>query len=250
MINFFYDLNPLIQTVIASLITLLATSLGALSVYLFKNLNKRLMQILLGIAAGIMLAAAIFSLLLPAINESYLYGLNPYIVLPTSIIFGCLFLVLGDWITSKRKGCNNGLLLIVSIILHNIPEGLSIGFAFGSITDNSMIGGALSLAIGIAIQNIPEGAAISLPLLNKGVSKNKSFLMGVISGIVEPISAIVGFLLVSNLTTLLPFLLAFAAGAMIFVVIKELLPESQSTNSNFIALITIISFVLMMLLEI
>lgn len=250
MINFFYDLNPLVQTIIASLITLLATTLGALSVYLFKNINKRLMQILIGIAAGIMLAAAIFSLLLPAINESYLYGLNPYIVLPVSIIFGCLFLVLGDNITSKHINSNNGLLLIVSIILHNIPEGLSIGFAFGSITDSSMIGGALSLALGIAIQNIPEGAAISLPLLNKGVSKNKSFLMGVMSGIVEPISAVIGFLLVSNLTTLLPYLLAFAAGAMIFVVIKELLPESQSSNSNFIALITIISFVLMMLLEI
>ena len=243
MINFFYDLNSLTQAILASMLAFLATSFGASFVYLIKKQNKRITDILLGMASGIMLAAAIFSLLLPA-NESSKF---PLITIPLSIIFGSLFLILGDKVTNSK---NNGFLLISSIILHNIPEGLSIGFAFGSITSPDMVLTALSLAIGIAIQNIPEGIAISLPLVNKGYSKHKAFFIGILSGIVEPISAIIGFLLVSKLTILLPVMLAFAAGSMIYVVIKELIPESQTTNSNLIAFITLLAFVFMMLLEI
>ena len=250
MINFFYGLNSFIQMLIAASITLICTTFGASFVYMMKKENKKVISVLLGLGAGIMLAAAIFSLLLPAINESDLLGFNSKLIIPFSIIFGCIFLIIGDKFTSKYSNSNNSFLLIVSIILHNIPEGLSIGFAFGSITNPCMIAPALSLAIGIAIQNIPEGAAISLPLLNRGKSKHKSFLIGFLSGVVEPISAILGYLLVSKITILLPFLLAFAAGAMIFVVVKELIPESQDDNPNFISLVTVIGFVLMMLLEI
>lgn len=249
MINFFYDLNPILQTFLASLITFFATTLGASSVYLLKGTSKMLYKILLGIAAGIMLSAAIFSLLLPAIEEAKALGFNTYLVLSSSIILGSLFLVLGEKFSNRYSNSNNGILLVTSIILHNIPEGLSIGFAFGSALNQDAIGAALSLAIGIAIQNIPEGAAVSIPLINRGKSKNKAFLMGMLSGIVEPISAVLGFLLVYNITSLLPFLLAFAAGAMIFVVIKELVPESQKDDSNLVAILSLVGFVLMMFLE-
>jgi ZIP family zinc transporter len=249
MINFFYELNPLIQTILASSITFFATSMGAFIVYLLKFNSKKLTNILLGIGAGIMLAAAFFSLLIPAIEQAKLLNFNHYIVISFSIIFGCIFLLLGDKVAVKYAN-SNGLMMMLSIILHNIPEGLSIGVAFGSALNNDMVTAALSLTIGIAIQNIPEGAAISVPLLNKGYSKRKSFLVGVLSAIVEPISAVIGYLLILKVTTLLPFLLAFAAGAMIFVVIKELIPESQSTDTNLVSILTIVGFIFMMLFEI
>jgi ZIP family zinc transporter len=237
-------------TILGIFLIFISTALGSALVYFFKKgISPKVNTVFLGFAAGVMVSASVWSLLIPAIEQAKLLNFNHYIVISFSIIFGCIFLLLGDKVAVKYAN-SNGLMMMLSIILHNIPEGLSIGVAFGSALNNDMITAALSLTIGIAIQNIPEGAAISIPLLNKGYSKRKSFLVGVLSAIVEPISAVVGYLLILKVTTLLPFLLAFAAGAMIFVVIKELIPESQSTDTNLVSILTIVGFIFMMLFEI
>lgn len=259
MINFFYGLDPLTQAIIASSLTFLMTVFGSSFVFLFKKVNKNIMDALLGISAGIMLAAAIFSLLLPSIEQANTLNMNTIVVVSIGILLGGLLLIIGDKISNKyllRKDGKpkNSFLLITSIILHNIPEGAAIGVAFGSLTfglEGATIAAAISLAIGIGMQNIPEGAAISIPLRRDGLSRKKSFLIGVISGIVEPIAAIIGVILVLKVKIILPYLLAFAAGAMIFVIIVELIPESQNNkNKNLIALLTLIGFIFMLILEI
>lgn len=259
MINFFYGLDPLIQALIASLLTFAMTISGASLVYFFKNVNKNVMDALLGISAGIMLSAAIFSLLLPSIEQANALHMNTVFVVSIGILLGGLLLIVGDKISDKHilkdtSKFKRSLLLIISIVLHNIPEGMAIGVAFGSIIyglDGATVAAAISLSIGIGLQNLPEGAAISLPLRREGLSRTKSFLIGALSGIVEPIAAIFGVLLVLKIKLILPYLLAFAAGAMIFVVIEELIPESQSNkNKNLIAILTLIGFIGMMILEI
>lgn len=258
MIDFFYGLSPLWQAIIASLLTFTMTMIGSATVFFFKKVNKNVMDSLLGISAGIMLAAAIFSLLLPSINQANNLNLNAPLVVSLSIILGSLLLIVGDRLSNKvssnkHKSSKNTLLLITSIVLHNIPEGMAIGVAFGSIIyhlDGATVAAAISLAIGIGIQNFPEGAAISIPLRRAGFSRFKSFVIGTLSGIVEPISAIIGVILVLKIKLVLPYLLAFAAGAMIFVIVQELVPESQNNkNKNLISLLTLFGFILMMLLE-
>ncbi len=259
MIDFFYELNPLWQAFIASLFTFSMTTLGSALVFLFKKTNKNIMDSLLGISAGIMLAAAIFSLLLPSIEQSNSLGMPTILVVSIGILFGGLLLILGDKISSKyvlkeESKLKRVLLLTTSIILHNIPEGIAIGVAFGSVIygiEGATIAAAISLAAGIAIQNVPEGAAISIPLRREGLKRHQAFLVGMSSGIVEPISALIGVVLVLKIKVILPYLLAFAAGAMIFVVIVELIPESQSNkNKNLIALLSLIGFIFMLMLEI
>ena len=258
MINFFYELNPAIQALLGGLFTLICTSFGSASVFLFKKYNNNLLNIFLSISAGVMIAASFFSLINPAIEMSNNLNLIPALVLTIGILGGTILLYLGDKYFQKKintsKDNKRISLLIFSIILHNIPEGMAIGVAFGSVIyglDGATIGAAISLAIGIGIQNIPEGSSISLPLLSNGTSKLKAFIIGSISAIVEPISAVLGAMLVLKLNIILPYLLAFAAGAMLYVVIEEIIPESQNTQKkDLMAFITIIGFIIMMILDI
>ena len=258
MISFFHDLPYPIQALIASLFTFFITSLGASIVFLFKKTNTKVIHILLALSAGIMLAATFWSLLEPSIEMSNKLKMIPWLVCSLGITLGTLFLIIGDKVFSKyqkeKEKLNKIFILIFSITLHNIPEGLAIGVAFGSLKynlDGVTLLSAISLAIGIGIQNFPEGSAISLPLRSYGYSRTKAFLIGMLSGLVEPISAVIGAILVIKIRYILPYLLAFAAGAMLYVIIKELIPEStQKEKGTFIPFITIIGFLIMMILDI
>ena len=256
MINYFYGLNPILQSLIAGMFTFLITSFGSASVFLFKKYNKTILDCFLSLSAGVMIAASFFSLINPAIIMSENLNINKLLVLIIGILGGTLLLFLSDKIFQKKLDNNNKRLdlLIFSIILHNIPEGMSIGVAFGSVIYNlngASISAAIVLAIGIGIQNFPEGSAISLPLFASGKSKFKSFVIGSLSAIVEPISSLIGALLVLKVNTILPYLLSFAAGAMLYVVIEEIIPESQNTEKkDLMAFITIIGFSIMMILDI
>lgn len=256
--EFFYELNPIYQSLIAGLFTFFVTSLGAASVFLFKKTNKTLLDIFLSISAGVMIAASFFSLINPAIEMSENLNLIPIVVLLVGILSGTLLLYISDKIFSKKIKMSNDKkrvsLLFFSIMMHNIPEGMAIGVAFGSVIyglDGATIGAAISLAIGIGIQNFPEGSAISLPLIGTGMKKSKAFLYGSLSAIVEPVASVLGTLLVLKLNVFLPYLLAFAAGAMLYVVIEEIIPESQNTEKkDLMAFITLLGFCLMMSLDI
>lgn len=258
MINFFYDLNAYQQALIASTITFFVTCLGASMVLFFKNVKKEVMNSMIALSAGIMLSAGIFSLLLPAIEQSTSLGLNAPLIVSLSILIGSLLLIAGDKFTNKyivpdNKSFKSTLLLVVSILLHNIPEGMAIGCAFGSIIygiEGATVAGAISLAVGIGIQNFPEGAAISIPLRNAGYSRKKAFIIGALTGVVEPIAALFGVFLALKIKMILPYLLAFAAGAMIFVVAEELIPEAvNSKYKTFMAYLILVGFVVMMVLE-
>lgn len=261
MINWYINLNHALQAFIASLFTWAITSFGASIVFLFKKINKTTMDALLGLSAGIMLAATFFSLLSPAIDMSYNLNLIAWLVVSLGVLSGGLLLFFGDKIFDKiaKKKTNSSsfkrsLMLIFSITLHNIPEGMAIGVAFGSIYYNlngATLTSAIMLAIGIGIQNFPEGSAVSLPLRREGLSRTKSFLFGALSGIVEPISAIIGAILVLKIQILLPILLSFAAGAMIYVVVGELVPESQTNKKKgLMSLFTILGFIIMMIFDV
>ena len=258
MINYFYELNPTIQSLVAGIFTFLITAFGAASVFLFKKFNKTLLDSFLSISAGVMIAASFFSLINPAIDMAVNLNLIPVVVLTIGILGGTLLLYIGDKIFQKKININENKkrisLLIFSIVLHNIPEGMAIGVAFGSVIyglDGATISGAIILAIGIGIQNFPEGSAISLPLLGSGASKFKSFLIGSLSAIVEPVAAVIGAVLVLKVNVILPYLLAFAAGAMLYVVVEEIIPESQNTEKkDLMAFITILGFSIMMILDV
>lgn len=259
MIDFFYELPYLYQALIASTITLSMTILGASFVFFFKKVNKNVMDALMALSAGIMCAAAFFSLLLPSIEQSKNLGLNVALVVSISMLGGSLLLITGDKITNKyilkeTNKIKKVLLLITSIVLHNIPEGMAIGVAFGSIKyglDGVTTASAITLAIGIGLQNIPEGAAISIPLRRENISRKNSFIIGALSGIVEPIAAVIGVILVLKVKLILPYLLGFAAGAMIFVVVEELVPEAmENKHRNLMGFLTLIGFVFMLILEV
>lgn len=260
MYSFFEGLSPIYQALLAGMFTWSITTLGAAIVLFFKKVNKDIMDCLLAISAGIMLAASFFSLLAPSIEMAEGLGMRPYMVVCIGFLLGVLLLVLFNKIFTKlsvgkkSSGFRRCMLLVLSITLHNIPEGLVVGVAFGSILyniDGATLVSALLLALGIGIQNFPEGSAVSLPLRREGLSRGKSFFIGLLSGSVEPISAVVGALLVMKVKFLLPYLLAFAAGAMIFVVVSELIPESQeNSKKNMISMATIIGFIIMMFLDV
>lgn len=262
MFNFFTELPYFIQALIACLFTWAITSLGSAVVFLFKKVNKTLLDALLGFAAGVMIAATFFSLLAPAIEMADKLNMLTWLVVSLGFLAGGLLLFFGDklfdYITKKREKTQNStkriIMLISSITLHNIPEGMAIGVAFGSIfygIEGATTSAALMLAIGIGIQNFPEGSAVSLPLRRERFSRLKSFVYGSLSGIVEPIAAVVGAILVLKVQFLLPILLAFAGGAMIYVVIQELIPESQANKKkNLMALFTILGFVIMMIFDV
>ena len=256
-------LHPTIQALIATMFTWGITALGALVVCFFKNVNKKILNTILGFSAGVMIAASFWSLLAPAIELSGELGYIEWILPATGFVVGSLFVLLSDKFLDKvlknRKTDKNtaslkkSILLISAITIHNIPEGMAIGVAFGGIASGapgmSLIAAAM-LAIGIGIQNFPEGAAVALPLRKEGFSRFKSFMYGQASGLVEPISAVIGVLLVLTVQSILPFLLAFAAGAMIAVAARELLPESIQENKNLETVGLIAGFVIMMILDI
>lgn len=263
MINYFCSLSPIYQALLAGIFTWFITLLGSGLVFFFKKINNTILELTLGFSAGIMIAASFFSLLDPAIAMANSLNMKNYIVISIGFILGALLILLCEkiynYLMRKRKnniddGKKRCMLLISSITLHNIPEGLVIGVSFGSliyhITGSSLIS-SLTLALGIGIQNFPEGCAISLPLRREGYSTKKAFFIGQLSAIVEPISALIGSLLVMKIKVLLPYLLSLAAGAMIFVAISELIPESQKNkNKNLMTISTIIGFTIMMFLDV
>lgn len=261
MINWYMNLNYPIQALIASLFTWGITSLGAAVVFLFKKVNKNTMDAMLGLSAGVMLAATFWSLLSPALEMAENLKLISWLIVSLGVLSGGLLLFCGDKIfdriTKKKTNSHSikrSLMLIFSITLHNIPEGMAIGVAFGSVFYNlegATLAAAVMLAIGIGIQNFPEGSAVSLPLRREGMSSQKAFFFGMLSGIVEPISAVVGAILVIKVQVLLPILLSFAGGAMIYVVVQELIPESQTNKKkDLMALFTILGFLLMMIFDV
>ena len=242
--------------------TFCMTALGAAMVFLFRNqVSPNLHRIMLGFAAGVMIAASMWSLLIPAIEEAQALGLPGWLPAAGGSALGILFLVAMDGLLPHlspellrhRNGAQN-LLLILAITLHNIPEGMAIGVAFGSLAyglEGSTAAGAWMLALGIGLQNLPEGMAVSLPLRREGYSPRQAFFYGQLSGVVEPIAAVLGALLVLKIQVCLPFLLAFAAGAMIYVVVEELIPESQTNeNKDWMALFTLVGFSVMMVLDV
>lgn len=255
--NFFYNLNPIIQTIIAATFTWSITALGAALVFIFKKPNKAIMDAMLGFAAGVMIAATFWSLLNPALEMATKLKMNSCLIVTIGFLMGGVFLFLGDRIynhfnkNGAKKRC---FMLILSMTLHNIPEGLAIGVAFGSVLyglEGATSASALLLALGIGIQNFPEGTAVSLPLKRDGYSSKKAFFIGQLSGIVEPIAAVLGCILVQKIQTILPFVLAFAGGAMIYVVVQELIPESQTNEKkDLMALFTLIGFSIMMILDV
>lgn len=261
MIDWFINLDFAIQAFIATLFTWGLTSLGASVVFLFKNVGKTVMDAMLGLSAGVMLSATFFSLLSPAIEMASNLNLIPWLIVSLGVLLGGLLLYIGDKIFDKltmknkdNKGFKRRLMLIFSITLHNIPEGMAIGVAFGSVFYNlegASLLSAIMLAVGIGIQNFPEGSAVSLPLKREGMSPKRAFLFGSLSGIVEPIAAVVGAILVVKIQILLPILLAFAGGAMIYVVVQELIPESQTNEKkDLMALFTIFGFIIMMIFDV
>ena len=253
--NFLLNLNPFLLTIISTIFTFSITSLGSSIVFFFKKINKNILAIMLSLSAGIMIAASFFSLLNPAIEMSNKLNINVLSTLLIGFILGGLFLYTTDNLFNNIINSNSikrCLLLIISITLHNIPEGMAIGVAFASTNYHlTTVSSALILSLGIGIQNFPEGSAISLPLRMEGYSRFKSFIIGSLSGFIEIISGIIGYLLVIRIQILLPYLLSFAASAMIYVVIKELIPTSQENEKkDLMSLITLIGFSIMMILDI
>lgn len=260
MIEFFKNLDHTTQALIATTFTWGVTALGASLVFMFKKLNKSVMDAMLGFAAGVMIAASFFSLISPAIEMAENLNMISWIIVSIGFFAGGLLLFIGDKVYDKcnRKLKKNdkfkrSMMLVFSITLHNIPEGLAVGVAFGSLQyglEGATLIAACLLALGIGIQNFPEGTAVSVPLRREGLSRKKAFLYGQMSGIVEPISGVIGALLVLKIRYLLPFLLSFAAGAMIYVVVQELIPESQTNKKkDLMALFTLIGFSIMMILD-
>lgn len=259
--------NPIVLALFATLFTWGVTALGASMVFFFKTINKKVLNSMLGFAAGVMIAASFWSLLKPAIEMSVENGSIAWLPALIGFLSGGAFLLLIDKLLphlhmglsiDKAEGIKTSwqrsILLVLAITLHNIPEGLAVGVAFGALANNpdaGMLAGAVALAIGIGLQNFPEGAAVSIPLRREGFSRLKSFTYGQLSGIVEPVTGVIGASLVLLITPLLPYALAFAAGAMIFVVVEELIPESQSGNETDLSTIgAMLGFATMMVLDV
>ncbi len=242
--------SPYAWAGIGGLITWGLTALGGASVFIVKSKHPTLLNACLGFAAGIMMAGAYFSLLAPALEMNA--GVLPVVI---GFLLGGGFLLVAErllhrLLSQQERMPHRTALLVFAVTLHNIPEGLAIGVAFSMAAQNpELLGVALALCLGIGLQDIPEGAAVSMPLLRDGFSRRKAFLIGQLSGIVEPIAAVVGVLLTAWVQALLPWALSFAAGAMYLVVIRELVPEAQKDNSMMAAIAGLCGFALMMFLD-
>lgn len=267
MIDWFYHTSAINQALAATGFTWFVTALGASLVFFFKSINRRVMDSMLGCAAGVMIAASFWSLLAPAIAMVEENGGTIWLPPLIGFLSGGAFLWSIDKIlphvhpgfpTSEAEGIqtswHRSILLVMAITLHNIPEGLAIGVAFGAVAAGypaATLGGAVALAIGIGIQNFPEGAAVSVPLRREGMSRKKSFWYGQLSGAVEPIAGLIGAAAVLIMQPLLPYALSFAAGAMIYVVAEELIPESQAEKHSDVATIGVmLGFAIMMTLDV
>lgn len=247
-------------------IPLIGTSIGSACVFFLKGeISDKLQKVLLGFAAGVMVAASVWSLLIPAMDMSADMGKFSFVPALIGFLLGMGFLLLMDSViphmhvgSEEPEGTKSKLqkttMLILAVAIHNFPEGAACGAIFAGVLTgetNVTMAGAIALSIGIAIQNIPEGAIISMPLRSHGVSKGKSFLYGILSGVVEPIGAILAIMLASLITPVLPYMLAFAAGAMMYVVVEELIPEtSEGAHSNLGTIAFAIGFSLMMVLDV
>lgn len=254
------------QLAVGLLLPFLGTTLGAACVFFMKGQMKPLVQkMLLGFASGVMVAASVWSLLIPAMDMSVAMGNLAFIPAVTGLLLGILFLLLMDRLVphlhldhSQPEGLKSKMkkttMLVMAVTLHNIPEGMAVGVVFaGVLNENSMMTlmGAFALSIGIAIQNFPEGAIISMPLKNEGISRWRAFSYGALSGIVEPVAAFVTILLASFIEPVLPYLLSFAAGAMLYVVVEELIPEaSEGEHSNVGTIGFAVGFAIMMVLDV
>ena len=262
--------NLVLLALLATLGTWFVTALGAATVVFFSSPKPKLLNLMLGFAAGVMIAASFWSLLQPAIERAEaMEGLPAYLVATIGFLLGAVFMWASDKIVTrataranfttgqKNDRLNRIILLVLSITLHNIPEGLAVGVAFGALagdgcTTEALLG-AISVAVGIGLQNFPEGAAVSIPLRREGFSRKKSFFLGQSSGMVEPIAGVLGALLVVYVEPILPYALAFAAGAMILVAVHELIPECQQNQKSqpYTATIGIVlGFAVMMLLDV
>ena len=251
---------------IGLLIPFLGTILGSAMVFLMKDkINSRVEKFLLGFASGVMMAASVWSLMIPSIDMAQEEHMIKWLPAAVGFSLGIIFLLVIDSITphlhlksKKPEGLKaklkNSTMMVLAVTIHNIPEGMSVGVVFAGILSQNIsisLAGAFALSIGIAIQNFPEGAIISMPLKGEGLSKGKSFLYGALSGIVEPIAAIITILIASVIEPILPYLLSFAAGAMIYVVVEELIPELQEGEHSNIGTIGVaIGFVIMMILDV
>jgi zinc transporter, ZIP family len=268
MLDFFTHLSPVWQALIATTFTWLVTALGAATVFFFKGVNRKLLDGMLGFAAGVMIAASFWSLLAPAIEMTRETNDMP-VWLPAAFGFllGGVFIRMIDiflphlhlgFPVDEAEGVHTkwrrSILLVSAITLHNFPEGLAIGVAFGAVAadlSSATLAGAVALAIGIGIQNFPEGVAVALPLRAEGMPPFRSFLYGQSSALIEPISGMIGAAAVLLMRPILPYALAFAAGAMIFVVVEELIPESQLAKNTDVATSgAMLGFVIMMILDV
>jgi ZIP family zinc transporter len=271
MLNWFMGLEVWVQALLGTLFTWGMTALGAALVFFFKSINRNVFNLMLGFASGVMIAASFWSLLAPAIDMADQQGAISWLVVAIGFALGGIFLYIADkTVPHMHFGFNHdkegiptklkrNILLVFSITLHNIPEGLAVGVAFGAIqyaTGDPLAAtlSAIGLAIGIGIQNFPEGAAVSIPLRQEGISRRKAFMYGQLSGFVEPISAVLGAILVTYVSVILPYALAFAAGAMIYVVVEELIPEAQQKvtpkGAHYAVLGVMLGFIMMMMLDV
>jgi ZIP family zinc transporter len=263
----FLALNPVVQALLATLFTWLLTAVGASPVLFSRDLNRKVLDGLLGMAAGVMIAASFWSLLAPSISLSQQMGIPGWLPAVVGFLAGGAFLWSVDKILphlheglalSQAEGIHTSwrrsTLLVLAITLHNIPEGLAVGVSFGAAAygiPGASVAGALALALGIGLQNLPEGTAVAMPLRREGLSRWKSFFMGQASGMVEPVAGVIGAVAVVAMQPILPYALAFAAGAMVFVVAEELIPEAQRRGDTDIPTIGVmVGFALMMFLDV
>ena len=267
MVNLIQQFPPVIQAVFGTFFTWAMTSLGAAGVFLSREINRKLLDSMLGFAAGVMIAASYWSLLAPAIEISESLGIPSWLPPAVGFLLGGAVLYLIDKLLphlhlNQPDCCSEGIkttwqrsvLLVLAITLHNFPEGIAVGVAFGAASagiPEASLAGAIALALGIGLQNFPEGLAVSAPLRREGMPALKSWWYGQLSGIVEPIGAILGAGAVLAMRNILPYALAFAAGAMIYVVIEELIPEAQQgTNTDIATIGAMLGFTLMMILDV
>ena len=267
VVEWFVALHPVKQALMATLFTWGLTALGAGLVFFFKTINRKVLDGMLGFAAGVMIAASCWSLLIPSIEMSEGSGVPSWFPATTGFLLGALFLSVIDKILPHlhlgfamkdaegiKTSWQKSVLLVLAITLHNIPEGLAVGVAFGALAadlPSASLAGAVALAIGIGIQNFPEGLAVSVPLRREGMSRLKSFWYGQLSGAVEPVAGVIGAAVVILMRPILPYALSFAAGAMIFVVVEEVIPESQMADNTDLATIgAICGFAVMMTLDV
>jgi ZIP family zinc transporter len=267
MLEYFSGLHPVYQALVATLFTWLLTAAGASLVFFFKTIERKVLDAMLGFAAGVMIAASYWSLLAPAIEMAEESSLPAWVPATIGFLAGGAFLLIVDKLLphlhpgfprEEAEGLSTSwrrsVLLVLAITIHNIPEGLAVGVAFGALgadLPSASLGGAIALALGIGIQNFPEGTAVSVPLRREGFSRFKCFWYGQLSGIVEPVAGVLGAVAVIFMKPMLPYALSFAAGAMIYVVVEELIPESQLEKHTDVATIgAMLGFAVMMTLDV